>query len=129
MVHLLASFPVIALVIALMTRACCLATHMAKSKLCEGKIALAHICRESPGHQSNDQGDKAVEETQNSPPRAGCELIDKLTASPWWADRFVVTERVSVPSESPFSGLSGGRMQVVRAYDHLKAGAVEHTFV
>ena len=78
---------------------------------------------------SNDQGRKAVIQTQNSPPRAGCGLIDKPTASPWWANRFVVTERLSVPSESPFSGLSDGRMQVVRAYDHLKAGAAERKSV
>ena len=83
----------------------------------------------SPGHKSNDQGKKAVMETQNSPPRAGCELIDKLTASPWWADRFDNRRRLSRPSESPFSGLSDGRMQVVRAYDHLKAGAAERKSV
>ena len=126
---------------------------MVTSKLSEGKIALAQFCRKStelcegdfafvqlasdhvsgqlasPDHQSSDQVDKPVISTQNSPPRAGCELIDKLTASPWWADRFDNRRRLSEPSESPFNGLSDGRMQVVRACDHLKAGALERTFV
>ena len=106
------------------------------SKLSEGKIALAQFCRDhvsgqlaSPGHKSNDQGLTPVIQTQNSPPRAGCALIDKRTASPWWAYRFDNRSRLSEPSESPFSGLSDGRMQVVRAYDHLKAIGTECTSV